>query len=63
MQDWIWPLAGGLVGLTAYASWADRRRMRRADLDRPGWVPWPMVMILSIISAAVLAAIGLKLGG
>jgi hypothetical protein len=42
------------------AGLADRRRTLRADLDRVGWVPWPLVLILAIILAALFAALALK---
>jgi cytochrome bd-type quinol oxidase subunit 2 len=57
---WWW-VAGAFVVIVFVAMFADRRRMHRRNLDRPGWVPWPLVLILSLI-AAVLCAI-LALGG
>ena len=36
----LWTLAAAFAALTALAAWADHRRGRRRDLDRPGWVPW-----------------------
>ncbi|HWL46579.1 MAG TPA: DUF2231 domain-containing protein, partial [Sphingomonadaceae bacterium] len=57
---WWWA-AGGFMVIVLVAIVADRRRMRRRNLDRPGWVPWPLVLVLALL-AAVLCAI-LALGG
>lgn len=51
-------MAAGLAGLSA---WADRRRARRTNLDAVGFMPWPLVMILAIIVAAVCAALALQI--
>jgi hypothetical protein len=49
-------VAFGLAGLSA---WAERRRARRVNLDAVGFMPWPLIMILSILIGAVFAAIAL----
>ena len=56
---WWW-LAGGALLAAAIAALADRRRHRRRDLDRPGWVPWPVIQILAMLMAAVATAFALK---
>lgn len=48
------------VGLAGVSAWADRRRARRTNLDAVGFMPWPLIMILSVIVAAVCAAIALQ---
>ncbi|MDB5689241.1 MAG: hypothetical protein JWL91_1117 [Sphingomonas bacterium] len=60
MQAGLWTIAGGAVALVLVAGLADWRRNRRRDLDRVGWVPWPLVMILAMIVAAVATALALK---
>ncbi len=55
-----WALAGGALLLSVLAALADHRRNRRRDLDRPGWVPWSLVQILSAMVALVAAALALK---
>lgn len=55
-----WWLAGGALLTAAVAALADRRRHRRPDLERVGWVPWPLVQILAMLLAAVAAAFALK---
>jgi hypothetical protein len=39
---------------------AERRRDRRTNPDRVGFMPWTLILIFSILSAAVLAALALK---
>jgi hypothetical protein len=60
MQAGLWTIAGGAVALVLVAGLADWRRNRRRDLDRVGWVPWPLVMILAMIVAAVATALALR---
>ena len=62
MQLYYWGACGGAVALAAVASLADRRRNNRRNLDAVGFMPWPLIMIFAMISAAVLAAIALKVG-
>ncbi|MFM2099173.1 MAG: hypothetical protein RLZZ366_712, partial [Pseudomonadota bacterium] len=38
----------------------DRRRNRRSDPDDVGFMPWPLVLVLSLIIAGLLAALALK---
>ncbi len=57
----FWTATGGFALLAALASLADRRRCHRADLDRVGWVPWPLVLIIALLGAAICAAFALRL--
>lgn len=59
-QAALWTGAGVAASVALIAALADRRRTRRRDLDRPGWVPWPLIQILAMIVAAVAAAFALK---
>jgi len=60
MQAGLWTIAGFAAALVAVAGLADRRRARRRDLDRAGWVPWPLIMVLAMIVAAAAAALAIK---
>lgn len=60
MQATLWTMAATATALAAVAALADRRRARRADLDRVGWAPWPAILIVAIIAAALFAALALK---
>ncbi len=62
MQASLW---GGCVAALAFAGiaiYADRRRSNRADLDKVGFMPWPLILILALLGAAVLASLALKAG-
>ena len=56
----LWLLSAAAAGFAGYASLADHARARRRDVDRVGWVPWPLVLILFLTLAAVFAALALK---
>lgn len=62
MQAWIWGGCAGAVGVAALSSLADRRRNKRSDPDKVGFMPWPLIMILAMITATVFAALALKIG-
>jgi hypothetical protein len=55
----FWLLAAASAALAFLAGWADRRRGRRRNLDKPGWVPWDLVLILAMIAAVVGVALGI----
>lgn len=45
---------GLVAAAVAGAAWiADRRRVRRSDLDAVGWVPWTGLFFASLIVACV----------
>lgn len=60
MQEVLWTLAGASAGLAAIAALADRRRNRRRDLDRVGWVPWPLFVILGVMLALGFTAFAIR---
>jgi uncharacterized membrane protein YidH (DUF202 family) len=53
----LWLAAAACAALAALAGWADHRRANRRDVDRPGWVPWQLILILAMIAALVCAAL------
>ncbi|MBX9727388.1 MAG: hypothetical protein K2X31_00630 [Sphingopyxis sp.] len=53
-------IASASVALVAIASLAERQRNRRNDLDAVGFVPWPMVSIIGMITALFATALALK---
>jgi hypothetical protein len=59
-RDMLWVMCAVSVGVALTAILADRRRNRRAELDKVGFMPWPLILILSILIAAVAAALALK---
>ncbi len=60
----------GIVGLAllliaAGALVADRRRLRRRQIDAVGWVPWTPVFLVTAFAGVTLMALAVKgwLGG
>jgi hypothetical protein len=60
LQQMLWSGCLAALALAGWASWADRRRTRRADPDAVGFMPWPLILVLSILAAAILCALALK---
>lgn len=50
------------LALTAVSALAERRRIRRRNLDSVGWVPWPLLSILGTIGALFAFAFAIKAG-
>ncbi|HEU0098924.1 MAG TPA: hypothetical protein VFQ67_09140 [Allosphingosinicella sp.] len=55
----LWALAAAAAALAILAGWADARRARRRDVDRPGWVPWQPIIVLAMMAAVVAGALAL----
>ena len=62
MQAMLWWIAAAGAAIALVAALADRRRTRRRDLDRAGWVPWPLILIAALIIAATAVALAIKSG-
>jgi hypothetical protein len=58
----LWLAAALLVALAVLAAFAEHRRQRRRDIDRPGFVPWNGVQIFAFMLAVVAAVLALKAG-
>ena len=54
----LWLFAAAFAALAALAGWADHRRGKRRNLDRPGWVPWQLVLVLAMMASVVCVALG-----
>ena len=52
--------AGTALGLSALAWIAERRRLRRSDLDKVGWVPWTSLFFWALLAAVLLLGLALK---
>jgi hypothetical protein len=59
-QVGLWTLGGMLLVLALVAGFAEHRRARRRNLDKPGWVPWALIQVLAGLGAVVCAALALK---
>ena len=61
----VFPVQLGVAGLLSAAvaaiAWmGDRRRMRRADLDAVGFMPWTVVFLWAFLAACVLLGLAGK---
>ena len=56
----LWTAAALFALLAALAAWRDQARTKRRDVDRPGWVPWQGVMVLSLLLGVVCAALAVR---
>jgi hypothetical protein len=54
----FWLAAAAFAALALLAGWADVRRGKRRNLDKPGWVPWQLIMVLAMIGCVVGVALG-----
>jgi uncharacterized membrane protein YidH (DUF202 family) len=54
----LWPAAAAFAALAALAGWSDHRRAKRRNLDRPGWMPWQLVLVLAMMASVVCVALG-----
>lgn len=53
-----WAGAGLALLLAVVAGLADRRRARRADPDRVGWVDWRALQFVGLAAFLIFASIG-----
>jgi len=61
-DHWIMFCGLGAAALAVYAWVADRRRIKRADFDRVGFMPWTGLFFVSLIAAVMLLGAALKTG-
>lgn len=54
--------AAAALGLLLFvsAALADRRRDRRTNLDRPGWMPWTALQVFAAMLAILAVALALS---
>ena len=60
MQAPLWIMAGVSAAIAAVAALADHRRSRRTRLDAVGWMPWPFILLMAMMLAAICTALALK---
>jgi len=61
IQATLWTAAASAGALAVAAGVAERRRSRRRDIDKVGWVPWPLVQVVALALAALMVAYAIKL--
>lgn len=57
----LWLAAAAFAALALAAGWADHRRGRRRNLDRPGWMPWQPILVLAMMASVVCVALAILL--
>ena len=54
----IFAIAGGAAGVLAALAWLfDRRRVRRRDLDKVGFMPWTAIFFWALMAAVLMLAL------
>lgn len=48
------------LALAGFAAWRDWRNGRRTHLDRVGIVSWPLVMVLALVGALIMAILAFR---
>ena len=61
IQAVLWTASASAGALVVVAGIAERRRSRRRDIDKVGCVPWTLVQVIALATAALLAAYAIKL--
>lgn len=62
MQQLLWGGCVRALAIAGLSAWGDRRRATRGNPDDVGFMPWPLFLVVSMVVAAVCAALALKLG-
>ncbi|MEP3227036.1 MAG: hypothetical protein ABJO01_13750 [Parasphingorhabdus sp.] len=56
-----WAIAGGVaVVIAVIAAIAERRRNNRKNIEKVGFMPWPFVMLMSLLFAAISVGLAFK---
>ncbi|WP_231468899.1 hypothetical protein [Novosphingobium sp. CECT 9465] len=62
VHEWEFHAAIGAIALIVAlaASWAERRRLRRTNLDAVGFMPWTTVYLIAFLAAIVLLGLAMR---
>jgi hypothetical protein len=57
-SDKIMGIVGAMAVLVAVVAWiGDRRRMKRRDIERVGFMPWTSVFFFALMAAVLLLGV------
>jgi hypothetical protein len=63
MDEHFWTIAAiASAGFTALSMFADRRRHRRNDLEKVGFMPWTGLSIFATLATVLSIALAIKSG-
>jgi hypothetical protein len=54
----LWLASAAFAALAALAAWRDHARTKRRDIDRPGLVPWTLMLVMAMLLAVVCGVLG-----
>ncbi len=61
MHPQLWIGAGVALAVAVASGFGEHRRRNRRDMDRVGLIPWPLVQVLAMLAAVILASVALNL--
>lgn len=59
MQERLWAVAAAALAVAVLAGLLDWLRMRRRNLEDPGWVPWRGIQIAGFFAALACAMLAM----
>jgi hypothetical protein len=60
MQVMLWSWAGVALAVVALGGVADWRNRRRRNIDRVAMLPWPLIQVMALLAAVMLAALAIN---
>jgi len=60
MQVMLLGWAGAALAIVALGGFADWRNRRRSNIDRVAMLPWPLIQVMALLAAIILAALAVN---
>lgn len=60
MQVMLLSWAGAALAIVALGGFADWRNRRRRNIDRVAMLPWPLIQVMALLAAIILAALAVN---
>lgn len=60
MQVTLLSWAGAALAVVALGGFADWRNRRRRNIDRVAMLPWPLIQVMALLAAIILAALAVN---